>query len=141
MKCECCEQCLKKVMMSSMCLPTGSSISTYYLSEYLIILSCYASYSFSEFHPTSMFFHLLTYTNEINIVASAIKSCIKWCLNKWLPEITDFGFLQQSQNRARFWICTVLNRLYLCQNWPCPQYYNSLRSAHWKFYKNMMINL
>ena len=22
-----------------------------------------------------------------------------------LPEITDFGLLQQSQNRARFWIC------------------------------------
>ena len=24
------------------------------------------------------------------------------------PEITDFGLLQQSQNRARFWICSVL---------------------------------
>ena len=22
-----------------------------------------------------------------------------------LPEITDFGLLQQSQNRAKFWIC------------------------------------
>ena len=31
-----------------------------------------------------------------------------WVAQTQLIEITDFGFLQQSQNRVKFWICSVL---------------------------------
>ena len=47
-----------------------------------------------------------------NFILSALEVG-HWVAQTWqffdkLPEITDFGLLQQSQNRARFWICLVL---------------------------------
>ena len=42
---------------------------------------------------------------KIQIIWGKVIVAQTWQFFDKLPEITDFGLLQQSQNRARFWIC------------------------------------
>ena len=44
---------------------------------------------------------------KIRIIWGKVIVAQTWQFFDKLPEITDFGLLQQSQNRARFWICSV----------------------------------
>ena len=47
-----------------------------------------------------------------------------------LPKITDFGLLQQPQNRARFWISYFDLVYWQCKYWPCSYLWHAVKKVY-----------